>query len=257
MSLKDRLNLEKTTEQNILTDTDKHLDILKKILEDNQNILISCPLKISTGEACNFLCKILPEDKRIVAIGSNLILNQKEIIKFEPDINNSSKELIKTALNLNPYKIILQDFQGAEAVDIFKYINADIKNIITATVASNAQKALSQAELNLYLSGINVPEKFMKKQILSFIDKIVELDKRGRNNIFVSNIYEIKSYTDEEYTLSSMVTPSKAVKTTKKSTPSNNELKSNQIISEENVKPKKEISPKNKLISKLKRKNSK
>lgn len=202
MSLKDRFNL--PTEEKISTNTkplfvDTQNVLLEKILRENDNILICCPIGIATYNAINFLCSKIPTNKRLVGIGSNLLLNPSELIKFEPDTKNSSKELIKTALSLNPDKIILQDFDGIEAVDIFKLINAEIKNVISAVQAKTPQKALQQIELNLYMNGISIPEKMMKQMLCDFIDKIIMVEKinNTQSDLIITKIYELKSYTNE------------------------------------------------------------
>lgn len=205
MSLKDRLNI--NTNASLNTDVEGNVNpaytnIFEKIIEENANIIVCCPINVSTADAINFLGSKISKEKRIVAIGSNLSFNQNEVIKFEPDINNLSKNLIKTSLDLNPAKIILQEFNGIEAVDIFKLVNADIKNVIAAVTASSAQKALAQVELNLYLNGVNIPLNLMRNMIFSFVDKIVTVEKIDENNFYISKIYEIKSVKNNEYVMS-------------------------------------------------------
>ncbi len=201
MSLKDRLNINTKNETPSLKETVEnvlYMDFFEKVLCENVNIILCCPINIPTFDAINFLCKKIPNDKRITAIGTNLSLTQDEVIKFEPDTNNSSKNLVKTAVNLNPFKIILQDFQGIEAVDIFRFINADINNIITAVNASTYKKALTQMEFNLYSAGLNIPEPLMKKMIADFANVIMEIEKSGKSFV-ISKIYRVKSFRNNEY----------------------------------------------------------
>ena len=131
MSLKDRLNIksEVINEQEIVSKQyclEKTFceKAFEELLSLETNILVYCDINLPTYSAINYLCSKIANDKRLVGIGSNLLLNPDEIIKFEPETKNQSKELIKTAISLKPYKIILQDFDGVEAVDIFKLINA-------------------------------------------------------------------------------------------------------------------------------------
>ena len=269
MSLKDRLNL--NTEQNralnMSEENLKALEFFEKLLETEQNILICCPIEIQTYDALNFLCNKLPKDKRTVTIGSNLNLNQNEVIKFEPDTQNSSKDLIKTSLGLNPDKIILQNFQGVEAADIFKLVNADIKNIITAITASNAKKALVQAEFNLYSNGVSIPENIMKKMMASFIGKIIEVKTAGKNKLCISKILEIKSVKNNEYVLSEIIsTNKKPKKVTDKfdikgfdknfQSPSAADVQPDILKKKLNISVDDEIIKKSRLVSKLKRKRS-
>ena len=207
MSLKERLNINSNEELSISevnSKTTKYNELFEQFINENQNIVICCPIDVEQSGIFNLIDKIIPDDKRLVAIGKNINLNRNEIIKFEPDTQNSSKNLIKTAIELKPYKIILQDFSGCEAVDIFKLANAGIKNIITSVMAKNAVKALNQIELNLYLNGVNVPENLMKNTIFSFTDKIVETVKIG-NSINISKIYQIKSIKNNEYLIEEII----------------------------------------------------
>ena len=121
MSLKDRLNLNKKEPTPIIDVPEsaaQGMEIFKKLLNTNANILVSCPIDVPTHIALNFLGDKISKSKRIVAIGANLALNRNEFIRFEPQ--NSSNSSLNTALTLNPAKILLQEFCGMEATDIFK-----------------------------------------------------------------------------------------------------------------------------------------
>ena len=175
-------------------------ELILEFLKQDINILVYCDINIPTYSAINYLCSKIESDKRLVGIGANLLLNPDEIIKFQPETKNQSKELIKTALSLKPYKIILQDFDGVEAVDIFKLVNAGIKNIITAVNAKTPENALSQIEMNLYMNGVQIPQNLMKSLISSFVDKIVFVEKlNGEFNI--KNIYNVE-FKDNQYEIS-------------------------------------------------------
>ena len=164
--------------------------------------MVYCDITLPTYSAINYLCSKIENDKRLVGIGSNLLLNPDEIIKFEPDIKNQSKELIKTALSLKPYKIILQDFDGVEAVDVFKLINAGIGNVITAVNAKTPENALSQMELNLYMNGVQIPQNLMKSLIADFVGKIIYVEKEN-NDIVIKNIYNVE-FKDDEYKITEL-----------------------------------------------------
>ena len=209
MSLKDRLklNIENEQPQEVLTKTtvkEKSFcdNIFAELLTQKINLLVYCDITLPTYSAINYLCSKIENDKRLVGIGSNLLLNPDEIIKFEPDIKNQSKELIKTALSLKPYKIILQDFDGVEAVDVFKLINAGIGNVITAVNAKTPKNALSQMELNLYMNGVQIPQNLMKSLIADFVGKIIYVEKEN-NDIVIKNIYNVE-FKDDEYKITEL-----------------------------------------------------
>lgn len=214
MSLKERLNLNNgEAEKNFVKKSEhsKYDEIFEKIINENQNVIICCPFDVEQSSVFCLSDKIIAENKRVVAIGKNLEFKRNEIIKFEPDFHNSGKNLVKTALELNPFKLILQDFAGYEAVDILKLTNAGIKNVITSVMAESCEKALNQIELNLYMSGMNIPENLMKKLISSFVNYIVEIEKIG-NTINVSKICKIKTLKNNEYVLEDMLQQNKSSK---------------------------------------------
>ena len=207
MPLKDRLKLNNETDnlQEVLVETPQKKEsffdkIFSEILNQDINVLVYCDINLPTYSAINYLCSKIECDKRLVGIGSNLLLNPNEIIKFEPETKNQSKELIKTAISLKPYKIILQDFDGVEAVDIFKLINAGIKNVISAVNAKTPEKALSQMELNLYMNGVQIPQGLMKTLIAEFVGKIIYIEKTNEN-IEIKNIYNVE-YNEKGYKIS-------------------------------------------------------
>ena len=224
MSLKDRLNINTETETTkAIVKTSPIIEksfaekIFEEILTQNTNILVYCDLNIPTYSAINYLCSKIENDKRLVGIGSNLLLNPDEIIKFEPEAKNQSKELIKTAISLKPYKIIMQDFDGVEAVDIFKLINAGIRNIISAVNAKTPENALSQMELNLYMNGVQIPQNLMKTLIAEFVGKIIYVEKENER-IFIKNIYNVE-YSENGYKITEITDNKKKASTKIKSLP--------------------------------------
>lgn len=274
MSLKERLNLNNNEDlrpAEVNLKSAKYREMFEQILNENQNIVICCPFEVEQSFVFNSLDEKIPQDKRLVAIGKNLNFSRSEIIKFEPDMQNSSKNLIKTAIDLKPYKIILQDFTGCEAVDILKLANSGIKNIITSVMAETATKALNQIEFNLYSSGVNIPENLMKKMISSFVDKIVEIEKIG-NLINISKIYQIKSVKNNEYSIEELIEDKNNKKESKKfeikgfepaiiesePIPSASKVKPDILKKKLNInKPEEKVSKKNILAAKLKRKVTK
>ena len=282
MSLKERLNLDKQNNETVIEPPvekitkpqkikeDFYITQFKKYLDENINILVCCPLGMPTYNALNFLCSKISNDKRLVGIGSNLLLNPDEIIKFEPETDNHQKQLIQTALSLNPYKIILQNFDGVKALDIFKLTNGGIKNIIGAITAESAIKALLQAELNLYINGASVPETVMKRMISNLFDKIIVMeDKDGNCNIF--KIFDVKPFETGEYIISEVIELKDKKVKKELSEPKPKEIMKpepkNETKKETKIEPKAETKlsikenvtesipkPKNKLISKLKKK---
>ena len=216
MSLKDRLKLNSENikiHENVIRTSINELpfndELLDEILNQKTNILVYCDINIPTYNAINYLCSKIVNDKRLVGIGANLLLNPDEIIKFDPETKNQSKELIKTALSLKPYKIILQDFDGIEAVDVFKLINAGIKNVISAVNAKTPENALSQMELNLYMNGVQIPQNLMKSLIAEFVDKIIYIEKYN-NGFLVKNIYNVQ-YKGNDYKITEITSNKKSV----------------------------------------------
>ena len=257
MSLKDRLNIksEVINEQEIVSKQyclEKTFceKAFEEILSLKTNILVYCDINLPTYSAINYLCSKIANDKRLVGIGSNLLLNPDEIIKFEPETKNQSKELIKTAISLKPYKIILQDFDGVEAVDIFKLINAGIKNVITAVNAKTPENALNQMELNLYMNGVQIPQNLMKTLIADFVGKIICVEKT-ENSCKIKNIYNVE-YKDNDYKVTEITEDKKVV--TKKEKPLSKTktiLKKEPVASEEIIKEPLKVD----VIEKPKRKN--
>lgn len=254
MSLKDRLKLKNAalSKNDIPKSAIDNIEKFKNILSENENILIVCPMGIKPYEVLNFLCLNLNTQQRVVLIGSNLILNQNEVIKFEPDTKNDLKNTIRTSINLKPSKIILEEFKGTEASDIFKLVNSNIKNIITTVEAEDSKKALLQAEFNLYMAGITIPENIMKKMISSFINKIVEIKVVEKNKFYISKICEVSLSKSKEYQIKEAEITIKKITEEKEDTFNVNSEEG--ILERKIKKTKKPLSKKEIFIAKLKRK---
>ena len=244
MSLKDRLkfNSESRVEEMIISSPiikeSFAGEIFNEILKQDCNILVYCDINIPTYRAINYICSKIENDKRLVGIGSNLLLNPDEIIKFEPEAKNQSKELIKTAISLHPYKIVLQDFDGVEAVDIFKLVNAGIKNVICAVNAKTPQKALRQIEMNLYMNGVQIPQTLMRNLIADFVDKIVYVEKFNDGYI-IKNIYNTEIGKDDLYVISELIKNDKEESTKIKTERPLQAALTKETVKEDNIQPQK------------------
>ncbi len=137
----------------------------------------------------NMLSALIPEDERIVTIedSAELRLQQRHVVRLETRPANAEgvgeitqRELLRNALRMRPDRIILGEVRGAEVLDMLQAMNTGHDGSLATIHANNPRDCISRLELMINLSGVNLPDRSIRRQIVSAIDLIIHID-RGRD----------------------------------------------------------------------------
>lgn len=150
------------------------------------NILVSGGTGAGKTTLLNALSHPIQDDERIVTIedAAELKLSQNQVIRLETrpaslegkgEINQ--RDLVKNALRMNPRRIILGEVRGAEAFDMLQAMNTGHEGSMSTLHANSSRDAIFRLENMLLMGQQNLPISVMRRQIMSAVDIIVQVER--------------------------------------------------------------------------------
>ena len=144
----------------------------------------------------NCISSFIPADERIVTIeeAAELQLQQENVIGMEsrpPNMEGQGainiRELVRNALRMRPDRVIVGETRGPEALDMLQAMNTGHEGSLSTIHANSATDVMSRIETLVLMSGTELPQKAIQKQVASAIDLIVQTDRvRGGARRIVS-----------------------------------------------------------------------
>ena len=129
------------------------VEILKQLIFDRRNILISGAASAGKTTLLNSLCDYLAPNERIVTIEdiAELKLAHHHVVRLEarpssPDGNLeiSTRSLVRTALRLRPDRLIIGEVRGAETLDMLSAMNTGHDGSMSTTCRVSRRHAPRQ-----------------------------------------------------------------------------------------------------------------
>ena len=171
----------------------------------------------------NMLSGLIPTHERIVTIedSAELRLQQKHVVRLESRPANSEgvgeitqRDLLRNALRMRPDRIIIGEVRGSEVLDMLQAMNTGHDGSLATVHANNPRDSISRLELMINLSGVNLTDVAIRRQIVSAIDLIIHID-RGTDgvrrivsitelagieeeNIILQEIFQYQAYPEPE-----------------------------------------------------------
>lgn len=180
--------------------TKEMAETLSMAVKARLNIVISGGTGAGKTTLLNSLSAQIPNDERIITIedSAELALQQEHIIRLETRPANiegtgqiTARDLVINALRMRPDRIIIGECRGAETLDMLQAMNTGHDGSLTTLHANTPRDALSRLETMVMYSGIDLPEKNIKSQIVSAIDLIIQVNRLQDGSRKISSISEI------------------------------------------------------------------
>lgn len=175
-------------------------DVLSLAVKAKLNIVISGGTGAGKTTLLNSLSAEIPNDERIITIedSAELALQQEHIVRLETRPANiegsgqiNARDLVINALRMRPDRIIVGECRGAEALDMLQAMNTGHDGSLTTLHANTPRDALSRLETMSMYSGIDLPEKNIKSQIVSAINIIVQISRLQDGTRKIVSVSEI------------------------------------------------------------------
>jgi pilus assembly protein CpaF len=160
------------------------LDFLRACVRGRQNMLISGGTGAGKSTLLGALAEAIPAHERIVTIEdtAELILDQEHVVRLEirpPNIEGkgqiTSRDLVINSLRMRPDRIIVGEVRGGEALDMLQAMNTGHDGSISTIHANSARDALSRLETMVLMSGVELPSRAIREQIVSALHLVVHV----------------------------------------------------------------------------------
>ena len=188
-------------------------EFLEACVKARINILISGGAGSGKTTLLNALGSLIPNSERVITIEDTreLSLERGHTIPLETRTANiegkgeiTIRYLIRNALHMRPDRIIVGEVRSEEVLDIIQAMNTGHEGSLTTLHANSALEALDRLEVLSLLGNSNMSGEVAKRQIISAIDLIVQIQRLSDGSRKIVQISEvIKSREDKlkEYQL--------------------------------------------------------
>ncbi len=190
-------------------------EVLKGIVQAKLNVLISGGTGTGKTTFLNVLSRFIPNSERIITIedAAELQLKQDHCVRLEtrpPNIEGTGevtqRDLVKNSLRMRPDRIIIGEVRGQEAFDMLQAMNTGHEGSLTTIHANTPRDALMRLESMVAMTGLDIPNEFMKRFISSALNVIIQLSRLSDGTRKVISIQEITGMEGNMVTLQEIFT---------------------------------------------------
>jgi pilus assembly protein CpaF len=188
-------------------------DFLESCVLGKLNILVSGGTGTGKTTMLNALSSFIPETERIVTIEDavELQLDQRHVIRLEsrpPNIEGKGeytiRDLVRNSLRMRPDRIIVGEVRGGEALDMLQAMNTGHEGSLSTLHANSARDALSRLETMVLMSGLELPIRAIREQVVSALDLIVQISRMRDGSRRVTSVTEVEGMEGDTITLSDL-----------------------------------------------------
>lgn len=174
--------------------------LLKVAAGSRLNMLISGGTGSGKTTLLNALSQLIDPTERIVTIedSAELRLQQPHVVRLEsrpPNIEGEGevtiRELVRNALRMRPDRIIVGEVRGDETIDMLQAMNTGHDGSMSTIHANRPREVLTRLENMMSMSGLNMPIRVIRAQIVGAVDLIVHTERMRDGIRRVTEISEI------------------------------------------------------------------
>jgi pilus assembly protein CpaF len=200
-------------EQDLLSSqtlTQPMLELLKSAVASRLNIVISGGTGAGKTTLLNVLSSYISDKERIVTIedSAELQLKQRHVVRLEtrpPDAQGKGaiqqRQLLINSLRMRPNRIIVGEVRGEEALDMLQAMNTGHDGSMTTIHANSPRDAIARVETMAMMANLNLPEKAIRKQIVSAITLVLQVSRFSDGTRRLTHITEITGMENDIVTM--------------------------------------------------------
>ena len=180
---------------------EKMATFLRACVKARINILVSGGTGSGKTTTLNVISSFIPEGERIVTIedAAELRLQQQHVVTLEARPANlegkgaiTIRDLVRNALRMRPDRIIVGEVRTGEALDMLQAMNTGHDGSLTTAHANSPRDVLSRLETMVMMSGLELPERAIREQISSAIDRIIHQARLRDGSRKITSITEVQ-----------------------------------------------------------------
>lgn len=186
---------------------------LQQLVKAGYNMFISGGTSSGKTTFLNALSSYIPKTERIITIEDSAELqlqNRKNLVRLETRNSNMEgvkpitvRELIHTALRMNPDRIIVGECRGEESIDMLQAMNTGHDGSLSTGHANSTKDMIKRLE-TMVLMGTEIPLAAVRQQIASAIDIFIHLERTPDKKRKVVEIAEVLGVENGEIVLHSL-----------------------------------------------------
>ncbi len=174
--------------------------MIAAMVKTKTNLIVSGGTGSGKTTMLNLMSGFIPDDERIVTIedAAELRLQQPHVVRLEtrpPNIEGegeiNQRALIKNSLRMRPDRVIVGEVRGAEVLDMLQAMNTGHEGSMATIHANTARDALTRLENMVGISGLNLPVRPLRQQIVSALTAIIQVSRLSDGKRKVVSILEI------------------------------------------------------------------
>jgi pilus assembly protein CpaF len=163
--------------------TPEIIEFLAACVKARLNIVISGGTGSGKTTFLNMLSGYIPDDERVATIedAAELQLQQPHVARMETRPTNlegrgevTTRELVRNALRMRPDRIVVGECRGAEAFDMLQAMMTGHEGGMTTIHSNDTREAISRLEMLIGMGGHELSMWFIRRQIASAIDIVVQ-----------------------------------------------------------------------------------
>ncbi len=177
--------------------SDKASDFLKSAIESRLTIVVSGGTGTGKTSFLNSMARSIPHDQRIVSIEDTQELKPQHpnwihmlTVKKENQ-NFTARDCLVNALRMRPDRIVVGECRGPEAFDMLQAINTGHEGSMTTVHSNTAIDCLARLETLITLGHGDIPLKYIRGQMSSAIDLVVQLRRHPDGHRQIVEILEL------------------------------------------------------------------
>ena len=164
--------------------SDELAEVLAACVLGELNVVVSGGTGSGKTTLLNVLSGFIPDDERILTIedAAELQLQQPHVVTLESRPANSEgsgqvtiRDLVRNALRMRPDRIVVGEVRGGEALDMLQAMNTGHDGSLTTMHANSPRDAIARLETLVLMSGVDLPERAIREQIVAAVDVIVQI----------------------------------------------------------------------------------
>ena len=184
--------------------SEESMAFLRACMEREKNMIISGGTGTGKTTFINALSALIPPDERIITIedAAELQLEQEHVVSLETRAADRKgqgavtiRDLIHSSLRMRPDRIVVGECRGGEALDLLQAMNTGHGGSMSTVHANSPVESLRRLETLALFSGEEIPLRFLRAQVASAIDIVVQL-QRLRAKRTVASIAEVLPLTE-------------------------------------------------------------
>lgn len=193
----------------------KMANFLEACVKGRCNIIVAGGTGSGKTTLLNVLSGYIFDGERIVTIedAAELQLSQSHIVTLEARPANvegkgaiAIRDLVCNALRMRPDRIVVGECRSGETLDMLQAMNTGHDGSLTTVHANSPRDVVARLETMVMMSGMQLPEKAIREQIVSAIDIIVQQSRLRDGSRKIVNISEIIGMEEGTVTMQDIFT---------------------------------------------------